>query len=96
VETGIYDPVTGKPIWRNVHHSAWPGYRQCAATIGDGSLVFFANRIDRASVWDMRTGQELQEFGSPGTEAVAVSPDGRFVALVYSREPTEIWEVNRK
>ena len=94
--TTLYDPRTGKEVWKSAIHSLWPKSKQGAAASPDGSLVFFTAWNDDASVWGMRTGKELQEFGQPGTEAIAVSPDGRLMALAYSLEPTEIWEIVRR
>jgi WD40 repeat protein len=95
----VWDTATGRRLRRFTAHRGW---MTCAFFAHDGSRIVTAGWDDpreyRTTVrlWDRVTGQQLREFEGDGrfwSGSVALSPDGKTVAINGGFNLVYLWDV---
>jgi WD40 repeat protein len=102
-DTGkVWEAATGKELWSFAGHPSREGanHVSCVAFLPDGA-TFATGGIDgNVRLWDLKAKKEKAVFSGElvGSEALAVSPDGKVIVVAGYRDGTrylvEFWEVS--
>ena len=92
--SAVWDVKARSPVWED-NTPIKRGFTAAIAFSPDDRLLLVAMHTGQIAIRESATGRELQRFeASRGANAIAISPDGRFMATVERDEGVKLWRAS--